>query len=146
MSYLWSSCVAIVLGAATLEAQQPGSFTETVRTLLASADSGTVRPVEWDAVRRLYPSASSRPIWSGSGVGPTRQAVAALDLLANSEQRGLPSASENVRRLRAMAALVSRSEADAARFDVALSDVDRRVARGSASRAGRPGDGGCGPA
>ena len=121
MSWLWNSCVAIVLGATTLEAQQPGSFSETVRILLAGADNGSVRSVEREAVRRLYPPASIRPIWSGGGGGPTRQAVAALDLLANSEQRGLPSASENVRRLRAMADLVGRSEADAARFDVALS-------------------------
>jgi murein L,D-transpeptidase YcbB/YkuD len=120
MKYRWSRCIIIALAAATARAQEPGTFGATARELLARATDRPLRAAEREAVERIYAPAGGRAIWSVMDTGPTRQALAVMDVLASAEDRGLESASYGVATLRVLAAEASRSPADAARFDVAL--------------------------
>src|SRR5512141_2835987 len=120
MKYRWNRCIVIALAAATARAQEPATFGATATELLARSTDRPLRAAEREAVERIYSPAGGRPIWSVMDAGPTRQALAVMAVLASAEDRGLESASYGVATLRELGAEASRSQADAARFDVAL--------------------------
>ena len=144
MKFRWSSSILIGLVASVLGGQQTNRDGSTLQELLAQravAVDTFVRPVEREALARLYREAGLRPLWSGEQ-GPTRQALAAIDVLSSSDTRGLPSARYDVASLRAYAAVARNSGADAARFELALSSsmirflADLRIGRVDGSAVG----------
>jgi murein L,D-transpeptidase YcbB/YkuD len=111
--------IAAALMATRAWAQEAGSFAMTARNLAAAA--APARAEEREALARLYGPAGARPLWCAVPTGPSRQALAALDVLDAAETRGLPAGRYGVDSLRALAASGGTSVNDAARFDVALS-------------------------
>ena len=115
----WIIGVALAVRAA--EAQDATSFAATAQALVARQADVPDREATRVALTRLYASPDARPLWGAVPAGPTRQALAAMDVLDSAEARGLPAARYDVGALRALAATAGASQADAARFDVALS-------------------------
>lgn len=119
---LWSSgAVGVVFVASVAGAQDARQFTASVQELVVRRADTVERAVARDAVERLYQRSSLRPFWSVFGRGPTRQALAALDVLESADAKGLPVVVSEIGMLRALAAVAADSPADAARFDVAMS-------------------------
>jgi murein L,D-transpeptidase YcbB/YkuD len=125
----WLSVLVIGVTAATRTgAQETNPFGATVQEILAGgAVARSDRPADRDALARIYASADARPIWTVLGSGPTRQALAAIDVLASSAAHGLEPARYDVETLRSLAPLAGGSPADAARFDVSLTRAVTRL-------------------
>ena len=88
---LWSSgAVGVVFVASVAGAQDARQFTASVQALVVRRADTVERAVARDAVERLYQRSSLRPFWSVFGRGPTRQALASLDVLESADAKGLP--------------------------------------------------------
>src|SRR5512147_1463006 len=113
--------IAMALAVTRAGAQEVDGFATTARALLAQRAAVPERAAAREALARLYRAPDAPPLWCSVPAGPTRQAVAAMDVLDAAETRGLPAARYGGDSLRALGASAGASPADAARFDVALS-------------------------
>lgn len=121
MWWRWSGAAAVMFVVSVARAQDVNSFAATVQELVTRRVDTVERAITRDALERLYQPPSIRPFWTVLGRGPTRQALASIDVLASANARGLPSNVAEIETLRALAAVAGNSPADAARFDVAMS-------------------------
>ena len=127
MKYWLSVWVIAVAVATSAGAQETSRFGVAVQEILASDVARSDRPPERDAVASIYASAHARPIWTILGSGPTRQAMAAIEVLASSASYGLEPARYDVATLRSLASLAGGPPAEAARFDVSLTRAVTRL-------------------
>jgi murein L,D-transpeptidase YcbB/YkuD len=127
-SMRWSRIVAVgalvACVAYPVRAQERNPFATATQELLAQRDRPirTERRAEREALDRIYDVPTPRAIWLSVDGRPTSQALAMIELLAASADRGLSPSDYQVETLRRLAdAARSNAPMDAARFDVALS-------------------------
>jgi len=116
-----AALLAMMVAAHSVDAQQTraGMFAEAATQAITTSDASFTRRA---ALTRLYSAPDVRPIWTAGG-SPTRQAAAAIRVLADIATRGLDPRDYDTATLAAMArSLDARSDSvQIARFDVALS-------------------------
>lgn len=115
----WIGLCAIA-GIASVSAAQDDPLAASLKEQLRRRSDTTARAIERDALTRVYePAARAR--WLTASHEPTSQARDAMDALKSADRYGLPVDAADVARLTALAAVSRDSPANAAQFDVALS-------------------------